>query len=342
MGFFSWLRSLMQPAKQHAAPSEPVGVPATTAATNAVPGAAASEATLDAPLPRNHWAVMLGTERRLRHFEVEALRYFEVRGETARVDDGVISVLPDTHHGLENIAKTCAGSDEADWRGLIAAHFDTLRRSGSSDPQIGSYESVRDRLVVRLWDQNVEAIRTIGPVSRDDVPGLKTLLSIDYPETVATVGRSKLEHWGVSDEELFAVAIENTLRLASRELEVQRQETTGLELIQGDSLYVSSFMLALDTLPGERSGYGEIVSVPSASALLRMPLTAAAIGHIHELVGITWGLYADSRGSTSRRVWWYFDGKFEEIECTVNDKQIAMKPGPGLLDAMERLAAEQS
>lgn len=333
MGFISWLRSLIHPAAS-----------ATVQPSQAQRGAAIPETHggTDRLLTQGHWAAALQTERRLQLLKDESVRYFQLRGERAIVNDGTLQVPPNKAHGLENLAKTCATSEESDWRGLIAAHFDQLQRAQAASPFGATYESVRDRLVIRMWDKDLSSLGDLGPVSREDIPGLKSVLAVDLSETVATVGRSTVAEWGVSESELFTLALTNTKEHALRELEVERDAESGLELIQGDSMYVSSLLLALQTLPGKPGEHGEFVSVPAASALLRLPLSPQCTDHAVRLVHETWGIFSQSRAATSRRVWWHHAGHFEELVCDFVDGEILMRPGPRLRAMMLAIRSEQT
>src|SRR4029077_18825929 len=86
-------------------------------------------------------------------------RYFQGKGKTIRIENGIAFVpydgQPEPHQlGLQNLAQTCAQIDQGEWPEAITRHFETLERSHEEQKQllaeIENYDAIKSRLALRL------------------------------------------------------------------------------------------------------------------------------------------------------------------------------------------------
>ena len=308
-------------------------------------GKARHEASFDAP---PEWAAFFETADRYERFESLVRRYFKAHGRSTLITDGVVTLgsagatpnEPPLQMGLGNIAQACARADEEGWAVLIAKHFDGLQR-GQKDEEaikglIGDWDWAREHLVVRLWEEEHVAERVPLWVTRHDVPGLVTVLSLDLPETVRTVLKEDTRGWTSQDQdEWFAVAIENVVRMAPVEHSAVEGDEGEIQIAEGESVYVASRLLRLSDFPEFLGEHGAFVSAPVRNVIVGVPFNdGEALVLVGTLMGFTADAEARGPGSVSRRVWWWNDGEFEEGEYEITDEGLEVYPGERLQQHM--------
>lgn len=290
-------------------------------------------------LPAEHWGVVIGTHERLAVFEAIVTTYFSSRGKPAQLDGGSVRIAPNHQYGLENILRTCAQSPEQKWKALVAAHFNKMERSEAHEVSGETLASVRDRLVVRLWDERVDAIVQMDVVRRADVPGMWTALAIDYPESIMTVNREVASGWKTDDGALFEIAMGNTLRLAKQRLKANFMKELGIYAVEGKTVFVSSLLLMLNQTDLPACKHGALVSIPSRSMLLYMPLQGhEALKNVQHILGLTAKIERETAGAVTDRVWWTKDGQFEELKYTLTGKNLEVNPGELMTAALQSIA----
>ncbi len=70
------------------------------------------------------------------------------------------------------------------------------------------FSKIRDRLVIRLMErENIPDWS--GLVTRVDLPLVPTYLALDLPSSIRSLHPEEVARWGVSNEELFAIGLQN-------------------------------------------------------------------------------------------------------------------------------------
>lgn len=284
------------------------------------------------PDPPPGWAPYFKTLERYDRFEAEVRRYFKAKGIKVLVSDGVVTASnlggPDMRIGLGNLSQLCAQSEEAEWAGLVREHFDRMARSDQERKALEdiehNFEAISPRLALRLYEPgHVQQVLSVS-VSRQDVPGLVTMLCIDMPDSVHTVLRERANKWHRADDELFEIARANTRRL----IDVEPQEfevSPGCKIwvVGGDSLFNASILLFPDLLEPYSGRHGGFVSIPTRSLALAIPLSdAPGLQHVAALMHFTEQFERDGPGSLSRRVWWYQGDRRIELPYESTDRGI--------------------
>lgn len=309
----------------------------------------------DRPLPEDtdESLAVLKTTRRLGLFEREVVGWFRRSNIPYQLGEGFVVMpegeLGDLQFGLGNLAQLCAHYEEAEWPSIVQQHFDgivksmrTHRRDGDA---VRALHTVRDKLAVRLWEVSDLPEKTAAEtLSREDIPGLVTVLCVDYPDSIATVRRDEAAGWGLTEDELFEIAIANSMRLAEPEAAVHDVgEGDTLVMYSGESFYVSSTILRFAEV-GDGEGIGEhgaFIAVPPRNVVIAMPFTGiGSLQALGKLMQITTGMHHDGPGPVTRRVYWWHDGVWDEVTYEVAEGRLNVKPSDALVEKMNRLAEE--
>lgn len=298
------------------------------------------------------WAPHFKSVDDFNHFIALVRRYFARRSIPARLIDGmVIAPQPDkpndpeaaTTFGLLNVSQACTGNPREEWGALVADHFDRVERTmrlNRDDAKFKDYSWCRSRLVPRLWPLDSNPVLEHGVV-RDDIPGLKSALSVDLPETVRSVLKDDVIGWPGTPDDWFTLAIETGQRL--QEPTIQRLdipcETPLLAIESPDQ--IAAWALGIDALPDVFGSFGAVVALPTKGVMLAMPFNSAAIAQdIPNILAIATGLYRDGPASLTPKVYHVRKGTWAEIEYEINDGQLSVTPPPEFVAALEESSAD--
>ena len=304
------------------------------------------------PEPPPDWAGFFGAADRYERFEAAVRKHFKDRGVKVLISDGIVRIPPGAPEsadfagemGLMNLGQWCAGSKESEWAGHIADHFERLRRSHAERVQLESlasdFSEIAPRLAVRLYEPGSLPPKLLeAACSREDIPGLITMLCIDMPDTVHTVTRKQAGKWGQTDDALFDRAIANldTLIDATPE-QVDLDDGAKIWALGGNSFFNASAILRPDRLGPYTGKHGGFVSIPTRHLLLACPFDdAQALNTIAMLIHFTVNFERDGPGSLSRRIWWQRGADRIGIPYEVTDKGISVTPSHEFMKIMEEL-----
>jgi hypothetical protein len=315
------------------------------------------------------WARPLETTQRLSRFEDEVLGFFASRGMEVTMADGVVTPaggaaagaeggVKKQQWGLGNLMQVCARAAEPRWRELVHDHFTRLlmaqRVAQESEIESIDYRAVADNLAVRLWESSVLENATgaggaaaIGKmVTREDLPGLLTVLSMDLPQSVRTVPGAEADLWGRSREELFDRAIENLEKQTDAKIEAHEIGDGGTVVsVLGESHFIASLALKIEQYPELIGKHGSFVGLPTRHVMLVAPFGGLdALKSLQHLMTITQRWFADGPGSLSGRVWWYRradeerEAQWFEVVFEITDDALNVSPPEELVRVMEELA----
>jgi len=272
------------------------------------------------------WAELLETPERYKVFLDSIVRYFELRKTPVTISEGTATSSGDRSLGLYNVMQTCAFSASEEWNGLIAAHFDSMDRIylrwDGAEQKMASFEGCKDQLRLRMWDEdeaqdNVPAIRQEGP------PGLLAALMLDLPEAAMPVLRKRAEAWGVGEAVVFDTALNNTFNEVLPTVGVRKlpDEMAGLFAVEAESIYTASLIRSPERLPLPEGLFGVFLSAPAKQVILACPFNGMEdASKLNHMIGLTRHLFNTGTAAVSRRVWWYCNGKFDQIVMTPHER----------------------
>ena len=146
---------------------------------------------------------------------------FRRRGSTVEIGDGVVRVDgSDDQYGITNLAQLCHANGRADWEGIVAMHFTSLRsiQDRDVDALAADFEQVKPVLRVRLFPdetmgESAMVISTSPDVSR---LGSSRPSSTTFPISTLGVHREHLESWPVFEDDVWTIATDNVSWSPSR------------------------------------------------------------------------------------------------------------------------------
>lgn len=258
--------------------------------------------------------------------------------------DGTVHISPPgadrADYGLLNLAQTCHATSRAEWEPTIREHFDnafrSTRDSEELDSRSGSLEGVRACIKVRLYHTDYLAqMGDTGLVHRVPAEGLIETLVYDLPGSVRTVPPDHVQKWGVADDELFRIGLEN-VRL-EQPPPVRQQFDVGkgavLQALVGDSFFTASHVLFLDEHLRPPPEFGAVVAVPHRHAVLFHPIEdMRVIGAVNSMIPIAFGMYQEGPGSLSAGLYWWRGGRLTLLPTKVNAQSISFSPPKEFVD----------
>jgi hypothetical protein len=156
------------------------------------------------------------------------------------------------------------------------------------------------------WDEARSRLRPVlrpstfgqgGPESvarqlrRPALPFLSEFVVVDLPDSMSYVSASRLDDWGVTEDDVFAAARENLADLASRMHRGERVEgLTGVRFVDDGDLYCTSLLLVDGFLTGLSATVGArpVAFVADRDSLLVMPDTPEVLSQVLRTVEETY------------------------------------------------------
>jgi hypothetical protein len=248
--------------------------------------------------------------------------------------------------GLGNVAAECHNDErgEGAWREITSRHTDRIVRATDAPSPFDTmtraelYAATYPRL---MSSQDLRQVQVT--YAREVAEGIREVLNVDLPESVATFLDEHVERFG-PHEDLRRAGLANLRTVTFDQHEVLEHQGGRVDILLGDSMFVASTLVVLaDVLaglgippPGPR---GVFVAVPFRHQLAFHVLhDATAIPSLNVMAAFARAGYDDAPGPVSPDVFWWRDGVLERL--TVNEPDgIRIEVGPELTDVLNELAA---
>jgi hypothetical protein len=246
--------------------------------------------------------------------------------------------------GLDNLVQKCRLAKEDKWPLVIHEHFDNLLETVVQDARLGEklkkLENAMPLLAVRIYGEGSvppEAKKNL--VWRSDLEGTITVLVLDLPTSLKSVTPDQLKAWDAKPADLFDRALKNAAQNVPVEI-VQDALPGGAKLVAivGQNLLVSSHALFLKEHPEAIGKGGALVGVPTRHIVVCHPINdRSALGAMERMVTMIKNLEREGPGSTSDKLYWYHDGKFQLIPARADGRGFVLQPPDQLLEAINQL-----
>jgi hypothetical protein len=234
------------------------------------------------------------------------LAYELVEGGAALRDPPVVI-------GLLNLAQQCHASVPPRWPELIRFLLDRVAALPEDEAiireRVESGEAGHVHLRVRLHpDDYLACVNRAELVVEPVAPTLAACLAWDLPTTVSLVRRSDIASWGVSDDALFEVALDNVRASEAVARGVVAGEgATDVEELSSGSHFAASHALLLHDHVGASPGDRLLVAVPNRHQVLFARLASGdpagpVLAAMRPLVARS---FRNGPGSISPRVFWW-------------------------------------
>ncbi|MFO0760661.1 MAG: hypothetical protein U0359_29555 [Byssovorax sp.] len=213
-------------------------------------------------------------------------------------------------------------------RPIHVSPADSLPSEARMLAQLADFAAVRARIKVRLHGGTAPppgGKLLVRPIAE----GLVALLVCDFGPANIGVPRATAERWGLSSEELWALAVDN-LRAEPR-LQVMRGAPRGaraVDMLAGETPFASSHLLFFERYMRGAPGYGALFTVPQRHVILRHRIRdASVLGVVPFLRAMTDDAFARGPGAISRGIyWWRPGGAIERLELFTAGDALVVAP----------------
>lgn len=248
--------------------------------------------------------------------------------------------------GLDNAVAKCLAAARDTWPQVLEQHFGSVAR-GFSGPTIGDLTpeqlaaQVRTRLLPTSSLVRGEADLTYARPFTDD---LSVALCIDFPETVSYIDSARAAELDLAA--LYTRGQQNTD--AEPVDQMAEYEDTGVTVLQGESLFISSKVVNMAALLpqvfGRPAPYGVVFAVPDRNtALLHLVESAQAVSAIGELTRMGAQHFPVGVGPLTPNSYHWHQGRVRRIGAPNPDRNtIEIAPTPELTGFIEQLAGRRS
>jgi len=255
----------------------------------------------------------------------------ERRDCQARLEDDFLFItFPDgEEHSfiIRDLQILCAHNEQETWGQIIEWYIDyaftSVEKTKNLMAEIHGLDGASPYLGLCLFpSEYTQYALNEDPVHRHDIEGMITCIIWDLPWSRTTVEWSEVDEWDCCIDELFQVALENTLEKYPATF-VEENLLPGLDLLicEDEGNPVSTHILALDRLPGAVGTHGALVSVPTHDVLLvypvedeRMIMAYIVLAHVAIESAKT------SLSPLSKLVYWYNGQALINIPYVIGDE----------------------
>lgn len=234
--------------------------------------------------------------------------------------------------GLQNVAQLCHREPRALWPDMVAEHFENVLRSQREGAAVAAhaadFDQVRSLLKVRIYggSQGPEAMEKM--VCRPLAEGLVAALVYDLPSSVCSIDRPTTLPWGLSDDELFAVALENVAQEPAPS--VRQVEIGGgahLTALLGETFFTASQALRLERFLDAPAPHGVLLAVPHRHCVLFHPIRdARVIQAVNGIIPMAFGMYREGPGSISPSLYWWRAGRLLLLPSEMTEARMTFSP----------------
>ena len=286
------------------------------------------------------WASVLG-EKEYSLFMTAVENYLKDKSEPYTIDDGMILMTDNGwQYGLSNLAQMCAQTRPEEYPALIAHHFGTFieLKAFEESLDMDDFEKMRQYIGVRLYDREYVAYGGPTMVRRPFAGEVFSVLIYDFPLSIKNITLSDMEKWGISEDELFAIGIENIRR--NYQMDAQRVSVNGGDVfaVETEHFFASNILFDIEQHKELVGKGGAIICMPTRSMAVIYPIDDVKVAAVlSTLFGIAQEFYAKGPGSLTKEVFWYRDGQYEPLNYEMG-KKIKFTPSEAFMSLLNSLS----
>jgi hypothetical protein len=262
------------------------------------------------------------TAQQLSNFQDKIRNYLMSEGyDNVIFEDMLVILDPSDKQKLStwNIAQICAQTPDTEWNTIISDHFSNLFKAEAETVEYNNkkenFENVKSLLRLQLYPENyLEQVPFQDEIiSRTDIQGTLSVLVIDLPSSVQSVKKSDSTVWDLSEQELFSIALENTLTAGSINHSSVDAGGFYLQALEGENILSAVQVFNLEKFNDCYGEHGSIVSIPTRHFILCYPINDLSVVKAIQTIAIsTSGMNKSGPGSLSPYLYWYKDGVFKK------------------------------
>lgn len=233
---------------------------------------------------------------------------------------------------LEVLAQQCAGQDRSQWRGTIAAFFQSSPAILAATKTAAHLDFSQIAPLLAACLQPAGTLIAVGKenlVYRVDLEETVSVLMLDLPGNPQMVSPAEAARWEKEKAELFAIGLENSFQKAAIERST-RELAHGVEATvwTGSSPFTSVHALVLPRHPEVIGQHGCLLAVPNRSMVICCPVDDGRIlATIGALAALAIDAYEGEPGSISPHLYWFFQGRYYFLPVDLRRKNISVSDG---------------
>ena len=279
-------------------------------------------------------------------FEDYLSKYFKQQNVEYRIEDGVVHILNDDFHGLnnlglQNIAQYCRNEGVEKYEEHIKGHFDTIIRGKEFEEEFDriktDYEKVKSYLGIRLYNSqtiaNVGFDKTVGKEVGGD---LYAMLVYDLPDTVHSVAPSNTQVWNLPMEKLWKESVNNSN--AKYPPNILERELHGIKFktVEEDHFYSPNIIFNIEDHPELIGQHGAIISIPTRHIVIIYPINdLGVVNALTTQIQVTYNVSHQGPGTLSNKIYWYHNGVLEDQPYALEeDGKLAFNPTENFVEML--------
>lgn len=224
------------------------------------------------------------------------------------LDAGVGELSDGRQIGLVNLAQRAADLDVKDWSTEVDAYVTALLET-VDDVTAMPYADVAAQLRIRVGEPDAIGVTSEQVLARPLVGDLLAVVVVDQPLSISYVPASAPDAWSVDGEEIYQLAVAQTL---AQPVEPEVLDT-GEVGVAGD-IYAASWVLDPSRVVADAPPEGLVISIPNATLFLAVPVPSLDVEAIARLDILNRQDFAAESNPASDDMYWWHDGTLELIE----------------------------
>lgn len=241
-----------------------------------------------------------------------------------KIKNGFIYLNNDKNNtlGLFNLAKECKQSDPQDYRKVIESHFENLFKSHEFKLEfnkiINYFEKVKQYIGIKICSyEDIEVLEASKKIDKEICRHVHALIIFDLPYTISSVGKSFLEIWNKTPEELFVLGKKNILEKYNFTFETLTDGGVLSHALEGNTLFEANAILYLENRQDLLGKKGAYIIVPNQNIVVIYPVNEESeVDSVSNFVRIVLAniLKSNAPNPISRDLYWYADGKLVNVD----------------------------
>jgi hypothetical protein len=165
------------------------------------------------------------------------------------------------------------------------------------------------------------------------------MIVMDLPSALQSIRRNDLESWNIAEDEVFTLALANSLSATELKRGILESDgTIALLYLDGENLLTSVQVFNEEITKGMDEETGMIISIPTRHVVLLYPVENLSVLNALSVMGsITSKLNLAGPGSLSPLIYWYRNKTFTVLPYTLEDNKFNFTPPQEFIDVLNTL-----
>lgn len=244
----------------------------------------------------------------------ESEGYIEINQESDYLESGLqISAY--------NIFLNCLKAKENNWPFITGNFLNNFIKAKKQEKivlkDLEDFDKAIEYLYIKIFPTDYKEYLKSG-ISREDIEGTISAVVINFNTAVKNLDASYLEKWNKNNDEIFEIALKNTLENTTKKLEKMgnSKEQTIYFINDPDDIFLTTNIYDLSSYDELKSEYGCCISIPSRNYLLILPLNnkEQINNSIIQFMVLTDNVYNGESYQITANIFWYYNGKIFPIK----------------------------